>query len=166
MLAFTTAFANNETSGNQDSTAQEELPVLSSISMLPEDQQSNLNAALFRAIRKSGIDSVKNRIREGAQLDARSEKQQDTPLHAAAQGKEKMVILFLERGADPLAVNSNGDTPRAIILKSTRGAKVGRDRIEKILESAESSKKQGQLHQEGEESLSRFNSDESPGKKP
>ena len=173
MIAFTTVFANDETSGNQDLieqeilrqagqdgpghetcdfTDQEEPSILSADSSLPKEQQSKLNDALFYAIRRSGIDTVKTRIEEGGQVHARSKQLKTTPLHAAAvQGKEEMITLFLELGADPLAINKNKKTPRDIILESTRGTQEGRDRIIKILESAERTKKQEELNQEKEQ---------------
>ena len=47
----------------------------------------------------------------------------DTPLHCAARKQMKILMLeFLDKGADPLARNSNSETPMHIVCTSARAS--------------------------------------------
>ena len=56
-------------------------------------------------------------------LPLKSSPCRDTPLHCAARKEMKILMLeFLEKGADPLARNSNSETPIHIVCTSARAS--------------------------------------------
>lgn len=70
-------------------------------SIVYASDQATLNAQLFEAAGKENIEAVLKALTEGANINALSEGGLQTPLmQSVLFGRERMVKLFLEKGAD------------------------------------------------------------------
>lgn len=90
-----------------EATGNSQEEVLTSRNETAADKPSLLN----NAVRNHSIDTVRQLLKDGADVNSKVESGW-TPLHSAVQADlEEIVDLLLEKGADPCARKKNGATP-------------------------------------------------------
>jgi hypothetical protein len=100
----------------------------------PDEHLKWQDRHLFEAAGSGKVDAARDAIAKGANVNARTETWEDTPLmHAAFNGSAATVRLLLAHGADPYAVNSSGRSvlDTAVGAKKWRAVKVLKDHMAK-----------------------------------
>lgn len=71
------------------------------VALASATDQASLDAQLFDAASKEDVEAVREALKAGANINAKSERGLQTPLmQSVLFGRESMVKLFLEEGAD------------------------------------------------------------------